>query len=481
MPLASKLAFYFEKRVQFKGIGLFQARRVDVISYSPGQFDAIVHGGSDYVVGLHFADKRLRISCQCQYFDQNGECKHLWAAVLEADRIGALSLAAAEPDLRVDEDYGDQPRDVRTPVRVPQRALQSQIPAWEEHLTAIRHGLEQRRPATAWPRDFQVLYALDLGSSKTAGHLVVELLSQTRKKSGEWGAIKELRVNASTVGLLPDPTDVEAITLVLGGQTSSLYSYESSYGATSKALPPALALKLLPMLDATGRLYSRPASYSTDLSPLRWDGGEPWRFTLEVRQDDRDQWNITGSLRRGEQRMDLDAPALLLADGFLVANDSVVRFDAGGGFAWLDQLRRVKRIPFPDRERDKVIASLLSLPVVPPLEIDEPLRFEQREGKPRFGLKITQHKNAWGEEFFEGRLLTDYGRGWEEYGGGSRGMWLPKERVYVLRDPLAETGARLTLDAEGLKPLEGRPGAFRLPVRAMPRAATASSSSHPRP
>ena len=189
--------------------------------------------------------------------------------------------------------------------------------------------------------------------------------------------------------LLPDPTDVEVDHIAVGrSDFARCTRYESTYGPTSKALPPrAGARSSCPMLDATGRLYSRPASYSTDLSPLHWDAGEPWRFTLEVRQDDRDQWNITGSLRRGEERMELDEPALLLADGFLVAHDSIARFDAGGGFAWLDQLRRVKRIPFPDRERDKVMASLLSLPVVPPLDIDEPLRFEQREGKPRFGLQ----------------------------------------------------------------------------------------------
>src|SRR4051794_38687342 len=149
MPLASKLAFYFEKRVQFKGIGLFQSRRVDITSYSPGHFEAVVHGGSDYPVRLRFADKHLRVSCTCQYFDDNGECKHLWAAILESDRIGALTLAVSERDLRVEEDYGGEPRMVRAPVPVPQPAQQSQIPAWEEHLTAIRHGLEQRRPATS--------------------------------------------------------------------------------------------------------------------------------------------------------------------------------------------------------------------------------------------------------------------------------------------------------------------------------------------
>src|SRR3954451_8462713 len=124
MPLASKLAFYFEKRVQFKGIGLFQSRRVKGSSYSPGNFEAVVSGGEDYPVRLRFRDKRLRISCTCPYFDENGECKHLWAAILEADRIGALTLAVAEPDLRVEEDYGEEPRMVRAPVPMPQRPQQ---------------------------------------------------------------------------------------------------------------------------------------------------------------------------------------------------------------------------------------------------------------------------------------------------------------------------------------------------------------------
>ena len=79
-------------------------------------------------VRLRYADKRLRISCACPYFDDNGECKHLWAAILEADRIGALTLAVAEPDLRVEEDYGERPRLVRAPVPVPQRRRSRRFP-----------------------------------------------------------------------------------------------------------------------------------------------------------------------------------------------------------------------------------------------------------------------------------------------------------------------------------------------------------------
>jgi SNF2 family DNA or RNA helicase len=129
----------------------------------------------------------------------------------------------------------------------------------------------------------------------------------------------------------------------------------------------------------------------------------------------------------------------------------------------------VKRIPFPDRERERVLADLLSLAVVPPLYVDEPLQFEQRVVQPRLGMKITQNKNAWGEESFEGRLVLDYGRGWMEDTGAARGIWLPEERVYVLRDQAAETAARQMVEAQGLKPLDSRSGAWRMPSRAMPR------------
>jgi SNF2 family DNA or RNA helicase len=83
-------------------------------------------------------------------------------------------------------------------------------------------------------------------------------------------------------------------------------------------------------------------------------------------------------------------------------------------------------------------------------------------------LRVVQRKNHWGEEYFDARLLGDYGRGWEELTGPSRGIWLPEERVYVRRHEAAEAAARQTLADQGLKPLDDR-GALRLPTRNMPR------------
>jgi superfamily II DNA or RNA helicase len=468
MSLASKLAFYFEKRIQFKGIGIFQSRNVQLLDHSPDHASAVVQGTGLCDVRLKYRASRLIVSCTCGYFYENGECQHLWAAILESDLLKALSAAAADPQLRVDPDDVPPTKAVQwAPPKAPQRP---QIPAWQEHLAAIRSDLEheKRRPAAAWARDFEVLYVIDAGGSKAAGHLSVHLLQRARKKNGEWGAVKDLRVTPESAASLPDPADVDAVTLLLGGRSAEYYGYDSTYGAVGRALPAHLALRVLPLIAATGRFFCRPGSYSTDLTPLAWDPADPWKFTLEIRQDDRDQWTIAGSLRRGEESMDIAKPSLLLADGFLIADGRVGRFDHGGGLAWIDQLRHIKRIPFPDRERDNVLASLLSLPVVPPMELDEPLRFEQREAAPRFGLRVVQRKSHWGEEFFEARLLADYGRGWEELTGPARGIWLPEERVYVRRHEAAEEAARQILAGHGLKPLDDR-GALRLPTRSMPR------------
>jgi superfamily II DNA or RNA helicase len=459
MSLASKLAPRFDRATQFKGIAIVQARRVNVLDWSDTYVEARVQGSNLYTVELDW-NNALRYSCTCPAYDKFGECKHIWATVLEADRLGALRRALEDAP----------PPEPELPGRVVWQP-NSQIPAWQEHLGFIREELtlRERKAVASWPKDFEVLYAVDMAGSKTVGHLVIHLLQRARKKSGEWGNIKDLRVTAETADTLPEPLDVEAVTLLLGGQNATHYGYEPSYGVVGKAVPPNLAVRLLPLISPTGRLFCRPGTYSTDLTPLTWDDGAPWTFQLEIRQDERDQWTIAGMLRRGEESMDVGTPSLLLDDGFLVVKDRVGRFDAGGGHAWIDQLRRVKRIPFPDRDRDKVLANLLSIPVVPPMELDEPLRFEQRTVSPRYGLRVVQRKNQWGEEFFEANLLGDYGRGWEALTGPAHGIWIPEQRLYVRRDEAAENAARQKLADLGLKSLDGRNDGLRLPTRTMPR------------
>jgi superfamily II DNA or RNA helicase len=202
------------------------------------------------------------------------------------------------------------------------------------------------------------------------------------------------------------------------------------------------------------------------MQPAAWDAGDPWKLWVEVRQREREQWSIEASLRRGEERMELSQPLLLLENGLLITPGMIARFDAGGAFAWVSELRSVKRITFRDRERDAVLEKLLESDVLPPLELDDALKFEERRVHPRLGLRVTQQRDLAGEPSFRAHLLMDYGRGWTEDSFGRAGIWLPEERVFLVRDAEAESAARDILKDLGLKPANG---AWRLGAKSMPR------------
>ncbi len=88
---------------------------------------------------------------------------------------------------------------------------------------------------------------------------------------------------------------------------------------------------------------------------------------------------------------------------------------------------------------------------------------------PGLGLRVKQQRNLRVEEYFQAHLLLDYGRGWMEDIATRLGVWLPEERVYLVRDPETEKAARETLKGLGLKPGNESGDPWRLAVKPMPR------------
>ncbi len=455
MSLASKLAFQVDRVVQSRGMQLFASGAVRITTAEWNHLHAQVKGGQLYEVCLQLLYGHVAVSCECVYFQDAGTCKHIWATILQSDREGHLRKALEQKGLQlVESEAAAKPASRLKKARRPAPPPAPPPPAWKIELSAIQNEMEHAREsrASGLPQGAELLYIVDLDASQNAGAVVLEVRTRTRKKNGEWSAPKELRLAPEQVASLPDPHDVEAVTLLVGGLQSYGYSYSGSMPAElHKALPPALASKLLPQLAAAGRLFShRYAEGGRLMEPLAWDESEPWRLWLEVRQDERDQWTIAGILRRGEERMDLEEPKLLLSSGLLVARGSLARLDHSGAYTWVKQLRRMKRIRFPDRERDAALAQLLESRALPPMDLDEPLRFEQREGAPRFGLRIRERR-SWNGAYFGAGLLFDYGRGWLPEGEAGRGLWSPEDRVYIRRDSQAEDTARGKLEELGLR------------------------------
>src|SRR6185436_4701726 len=98
----------------------------------------------------------------------------------------------------------------------------------------------------------------------TCGTIVLDLFSRSRKKNGEWTAYKQLQISPPQAASLPDPVDAEAIVALFGAQDYFSYQYSIANSPSHKALPPLLALKLLPRIAGAGRLALRSSVAYTD-------------------------------------------------------------------------------------------------------------------------------------------------------------------------------------------------------------------------
>jgi hypothetical protein len=271
-------------------------------------------------------DGRLLVYCACPYFADFGRCKHLWAAVLEADRRGVLGEAAKGGALRLCRDadpttIGTGPLGASHAIRPRPRGLRpgrstSPISAKPGREEAEGAGLAAgiRDPLRGGPN-----------ASKIAGAIVLELFRGRGKKNGEWTVNKEFRIAPSQVGSLPDPVDAEAIASILGGQEYYVYAYAGASGAAArKAVPHTLAQRLIPNGAATGRLL--PARFLHGLAAARLGGGRALE-TLAGRAPGRSRPMENHRLaapRRGAHVVDR-AGSLIVEGGFLVAHGKIAR------------------------------------------------------------------------------------------------------------------------------------------------------------
>jgi SWIM zinc finger len=108
MPLSSQFSRLFSKSSRSRGEHYFQAGLVHIEHGSAGEMEAIVNGTRDYFVSFECLDGILSAACECPHFsDDLTPCKHLWAALLAADKDGWLSGVKAGYVLHFDFDEFD--------------------------------------------------------------------------------------------------------------------------------------------------------------------------------------------------------------------------------------------------------------------------------------------------------------------------------------------------------------------------------------
>jgi superfamily II DNA or RNA helicase len=147
----------------------------------------------------------------------------------------------------------------------------------------------------------------------------------------------------------------------------------------------------LPLLASSRRLFLREGGYGDDeLRPVSADDGAPWIFHLALVETTERQRQLSGYLQRGDDRMDVREPNLVLANGYMVARGRLSRLDHRGAFAWLAALRGLDTPPSfpPDATPRRVEPRARSR--VDPAALPADLRYDVLEVVPRPRVRVQR-------------------------------------------------------------------------------------------
>ncbi len=415
--------------------------------------DATVRGSHDYHVTIRRDGEAFSASCECPYFiDRLTICKHIWAALLAAERNQLLlgdGTMPADPVLEpVDEEDLSDPELRTRPFRqVAEPGERRAHAAWERFLEEFSRSLSEadaQRPVGKFA-GAQIVYVIDRASTLAGQGLALEVHTRTRKKNGDWGKPKSTSISLSEASALPEPVDREIITLLLGAPDPYSTAYVGLYGRATFRLTGPLVDRVLPLVVQSGRalLRIRPQP-GEEIVPIAWDEGESWTFHLEIVHGSGDKsFSIDGALVRGSDRLAVREPWMVI-DGYVFHGRTVGRLDARGAFAWLMQLRRSGPAVIPSDATGRLV-DVLARSGIDPHDLPEELRFDIASESPKPCISVKPLSRQGPIPMLDGDVTFEYG-GLRVPPGQATTAFDPDRRVLIRRDPAFEQAAlnRLT-------------------------------------
>ncbi|MDZ4684670.1 MAG: helicase SNF2, partial [Planctomycetaceae bacterium] len=419
MTLAEMLEGRFRGDVRFRGAAYLQAERVAVTRVTADNLFAVVRDGVEYQTQLARQEGSLKLNCSCAQpsTTTNGsvQCKHVWATVLAADAghylsgsvkpgyIPPFTVETEALNLGLDDDWDlDDPGELQLSRAPTRRArveedtpivISAPLKAWESRLSELRQSMQDSDGASSTSaRERQIFYEIDAAASDEAGTLIIQTSQRQRRANGDWGKLKPLKLKPGRFEEIDDDEDRRILAHLIGG-TPDRSNWSGQAGETWAAVhryrvPYDLCQLLLPAICASGRVrLAGDEERATDI--LEWDAGEPWELTLSIENDATSgMWRLKGWLVRGEDRVPLPQPVLLVPGGLFVTATTICRFQDFDAFPWVGLLRRDNGIEVANGEEHDLVDRLLDMPALPRLELPAELKLQEVVLEPKPTLLV---------------------------------------------------------------------------------------------
>ena len=299
-----------------------------------------VMGATGYDVNIAYspADKEFELSCTCPYFDDGFNCKHLWAALLEGDRLQILRSSRVREWLR-------------PPNFSPRRSGRSVSKQIQRKLERDQnYGSSKRSKLVKETSRRRGLYAIDVRRSAERNQIQLHLFAQENLKKGGLGTQKAADLTHAKIQLYEDPLEREFLWDLIG-RTEVLSSYYGGYSSphdkiNSLALTTGHADLILRKIFKAGKLFQFKEAGSRnyghyekpELIPLVYET-EKWNFQLRLQKSEKDYFLHGELVSEQGSRQDV-SQVVAVIEHFVFFADSLARSDLSLHSVWYELVKK---------------------------------------------------------------------------------------------------------------------------------------------
>lgn len=406
----------FEVACRHKGAAYFARGAVSRIRFNGEGADFKVRGSLSYDVKLRVREggRILWSECTCPYYINGNACKHIWAALLAADKSRIFpqfenaKKISARFGFEIDEEDGGPEAFVKNDVEREPFAHTD----WKQKIFDLQNKQKTVPVSPARGREAAqkiIHFAIDLPNSKLEQRIKLSFFTQDFLKNGSMGVLKPAELGHSSLAAFPDAADRSMLQAVLGQtELSTRFSnYSYARAATGASVLASFAGELLQQISDAGRLHlvRRESYYSHKQvhEPYRFMP-KMWKLRFKATQKD-GAYVISAQLYCEDQERSVQ-DIIALVDHFVFFEDYLAPSDLDRTADWLELMDAKSELQVPADEINSFLEVFLNTPSAPEMILPPELQITERAGgTPKAILRFSETEYA---TVFGARLFFDY-------------------------------------------------------------------------
>ena len=229
-------------------------------------------------------------------------------------------------------------------------------------------------------------FVLNLSASRHSGHLSIELFCRQTKKNGELGKAKAMSLTEGAISQLTRLEDRHLVSRLIQGADTGWYGYGRECTLRGERLR-----EVTPELCRSGRFLWRSSHRDPfdEEQSIAWDDGPAYQFRIEMVPDDRaEEWTMRGRFHRGEERIDLAEPLLVLSGTVVLFKDRMALLDGSDDERWIAAFREQGELKVGYADRWEFLQAFYSLEHVPDIDLPDNLVAREESAQPRPILRV---------------------------------------------------------------------------------------------